>query len=64
MPVTGPYYCIARYYGPNAKMNGRTVHDTLYKGTELESMFKRRTIRKMFHAHTSPIWYTTKKEKK
>ncbi len=40
MPVTGPYYCIARYYGPNAKMNGKTVHDTLYKGTELESMFK------------------------
>ncbi len=35
MPVTGHYYFIARYYGPNSKMNGKTVHDILYKGTEL-----------------------------
>lgn len=40
MPVTGPYYFISRYYGPNFKMNGKTVHDILFKGTELESKFK------------------------
>lgn len=40
MPVTGPYYFISRYYGPNSKMNGKTVHDLLYKGTELEAKFK------------------------
>ena len=40
MPVIGPYYCIARYYGPGPKMNGLTVHDILYKGTKLESVFK------------------------
>jgi len=39
MPVTGPYYFISRYYGPNAKMNGKTVHDVLFKGTALESKF-------------------------
>jgi hypothetical protein len=40
MPVTGPYYFISRYYGPNSKMNGKTVHDILYKGTKLEDKFK------------------------
>ena len=40
MPVTGPYYFISRYYGPNAKMNGKTVHDVLFKGTNLASKFK------------------------
>jgi len=40
MPVTGPYYFISRYYGPNAKVNGNTVHDKLFKGTKLESMFQ------------------------
>lgn len=40
MPVTGPYYFISRYYGPNSKMSGQTVHDLLFKGTELESKFK------------------------
>ncbi len=39
MPVTGPYYFICRYYGPNSNMNGKTVLDILYKGTELESKF-------------------------
>ena len=40
MPVIGPYYFISRYYGPNSKMNGNTVHDILFKGTKLESKFK------------------------
>lgn len=40
MPVTDGYYFISRYYGPNAKMNGKTVHDILFKGTELEAKFK------------------------
>ena len=40
MPVTGPYYFISRYYGPNAKMNGNTVHDILFKGTKLATKFK------------------------
>ena len=40
MPVTGGYYIIARYYGPNAKLNGNTVHDVLFKGTALEETFK------------------------
>jgi hypothetical protein len=40
MPVTGPYYFISRYYGPNSKMNGNTVHDILFEGTELASKFK------------------------
>jgi hypothetical protein len=40
MPVTGPYYFISRYYGPNPKMNGNTVHDILFKGTKLASKFK------------------------
>jgi hypothetical protein len=40
MPVTGPYYFISRYYGPNSRMNGKTVHDIVFKGTKLESKFK------------------------
>ena len=41
MPVLDSgYYFISRYYGPNSKMNGKTVHDILYKGTKLESKFK------------------------
>jgi len=40
MPVTGPYYFISRYYGPNEKMNGKTVHDLLFKGTDLEQKFE------------------------
>lgn len=40
MPVTGPYYFISRYYGPNKKMNGNTVHDILFKDTELAEKFK------------------------
>lgn len=39
MPVTGPYYFISRYYGPNSKMNGRTVHDLLFRGTPLQDAF-------------------------
>jgi len=39
MPVTDPYYVIARYYGPNSNMNGKTAHDIIYKGTKLESKF-------------------------
>ena len=39
MPVTGPYYFISRYYGPNSKMNGKTVHDIIFKGTELATKF-------------------------
>ena len=39
MPVTGPYYVITRYYGPNKKLNGNTAHDLLFKGTKLESKF-------------------------
>jgi len=40
MPVTDPYYFISRYYGPNAKMNGRTVHDLLFRETSLAETFK------------------------
>jgi hypothetical protein len=40
MPVTGPYYFISRYYGPNSKMSGKTVHDIVFKGTDLEEKFK------------------------
>jgi len=40
MPVTGPYYFISRYYGPNSSMRGNTVHDILFKGTALEAKFK------------------------
>jgi hypothetical protein len=40
MPVTDGYYFISRYYGPNAKMNGKTVHDILFKGTPLEENFQ------------------------
>ena len=40
MPVTGSYYFIARYYGPNEKLNGNTVHDVLFKGTVLADKFK------------------------
>ncbi|MCG7927161.1 MAG: DUF1254 domain-containing protein [Candidatus Thiodiazotropha taylori] len=40
MPVTDDYYFISRYYGPNKKMNGNTVHDILFKGTKLESKFQ------------------------
>jgi hypothetical protein len=41
MPVINSgYYFISRYYGPNPKMNGNTVHDILFKDTELESKFK------------------------
>ncbi|MEO0579102.1 MAG: DUF1214 domain-containing protein, partial [Pseudomonadota bacterium] len=40
MPVTDDYYFISRYYGPNSQVNGNTVHDILFKGTELEETFK------------------------
>ncbi len=40
MPVTDDYYVINRYYGPTSRLNGNTVHDILYKGTKLESVFK------------------------
>ena len=40
MPVTDDYYFISRYYGPNARVNGNTVHDILFKGTELEDTFE------------------------
>ena len=40
MPVTDDYYFISRYYGPNANMNGKTVHDILFKGTKLEDKFR------------------------
>lgn len=40
LPVTDDYYFISRYYGPNAKMNGNTVHDILFKGSQLEAKFK------------------------
>jgi len=40
MPVTDPYYVIARYYGPNSNMNGKTAHDIIFKGTKLETKFK------------------------
>lgn len=40
MPVTNEYYFISRYYGPNPRMNGNTVHDILFKGAEFESKFK------------------------
>lgn len=40
MPVTGPYYFISRYYGPNAKMRGKTVHDIVFKGTPLAEKFR------------------------
>jgi hypothetical protein len=41
MPVieTG-YYFIVRYYGPTSRLNGNTAHDIIYKGTDLEDMFK------------------------
>jgi hypothetical protein len=41
MPVkdTG-YYLIARYYGPNPNINGKTAADLVYKGTKLEEKFK------------------------
>jgi hypothetical protein len=39
MPVTGPYYIIFRYYGPNSNMNGKTAHDIIFKGTKLEPKF-------------------------
>jgi hypothetical protein len=40
MPVTDDYYFISRYYGPNSKMNGKTVHDVLFAGTPLAEKFK------------------------
>ena len=40
MPVTDDYYFIARYYGPNARMNGNTVHDILFRGTPLAETFR------------------------
>lgn len=41
MPVLDSgYYFIARYYGPTSRMNGQTVHDLLFKGTNLASKFK------------------------
>jgi hypothetical protein len=40
MPVTDGYYFISRYYGPNSQMNGKTVHDILFKGTKLADKFK------------------------
>ena len=40
MPVTDDYYFISRYYGPNPKINGNTVHDILFKGTDLEQAFR------------------------
>jgi hypothetical protein len=33
-------YFASRYYGPNPKMNGNTVHDILFKGTKLAAKFK------------------------
>ncbi len=40
MPVVGPYYFITRYYGPNSRINGNTVHDIMFKGTPLEDAFE------------------------
>lgn len=40
MPVIGPFYVIARYYGPTSDLNDNTVHDILFKGTPLEAAFK------------------------
>ncbi len=40
MPVTDDYYFISRYYGPNSKTNGNTVHDILFEGTKLEEVFR------------------------
>jgi len=41
MPVLDSgYYLVVRYYGPTSKLNGRTAKDILYKGTELEEIFK------------------------
>ncbi len=40
MPVTDDYYFISRYYGPNPRVNGNTVHDILFEGTELEETFE------------------------
>ena len=39
MPVIDGYYFIARYYGPNNKLNGNTVHDIMFRGTDLEEQF-------------------------
>jgi len=41
MPVLDSgYYLVVRYYGPTSKLNGRTAKDILYKGTNLEEIFK------------------------
>ena len=41
MPVLDSgYYFIARYYGPNPKLNGKTMYDIIFKGTKLEDDFK------------------------
>ena len=40
MPVTDGYYFISRYYGPSNKMNGKTVHDIVFKGSKLEDKFQ------------------------
>jgi len=41
MPVTeSGYYVLARYYGPTARINGKTAKDILYGGTPLEEKFK------------------------
>ena len=44
MPVTDEYYIIARYYGPTPRLNGNTAHDIVYRGTNLESLFKPSTF--------------------
>jgi hypothetical protein len=41
MPVIDSgYYIIARYYGPTAKLNGKTAADIVYTGTPVEQKFK------------------------
>ena len=41
MPVMdGPYYIVARYYGPAPALNGNTAKDIVYKGTPLEKKFE------------------------
>ena len=41
MPVTeGGYYIMLRYYGPAQALNGNTMFDIVYKGSQLEEKFK------------------------
>lgn len=41
MPVTeGGYYIMLRYYGPAKALNGNTMFDIVYKGSQLEEKFK------------------------